>query len=55
MKPAGKIDPKSREVETLRIGLQDRLKEAVKDAKSDGGKSQRRSVADRNKATGQVK
>lgn len=55
MKPAGKIDPKSREVETRRIGLQDRLKEQVKDAKHDGGKSQRRSLADRNKATGQTK
>jgi hypothetical protein len=30
-----KIDSKSREVETRRIGLQDRLKEAVKDAKQD--------------------
>jgi hypothetical protein len=35
MKAAGKIDPKSREVETRRIGLQDRLAEKVVDAKED--------------------
>jgi hypothetical protein len=32
-----KIDPKSREVETRRIGLESRLKEDVKDAVEDPG------------------
>jgi hypothetical protein len=35
MKDAPKIDPKSREVETRRIGLENRLKEKVVDAKHD--------------------
>jgi len=35
MKPAEKIDPTSREVETRRIGHQDRTAEKVVDAKED--------------------
>jgi hypothetical protein len=35
MKEETKIDPKSREVETRRIGLENRLKEKVVDAKHD--------------------
>jgi hypothetical protein len=35
MKPAGKIDTKSQEVESRRIGLENRLKEKVLDAKED--------------------
>jgi hypothetical protein len=41
MKEEPKIDPKAREVETRRIGLQDRLMEAVKDAKQDRTAQQR--------------
>jgi hypothetical protein len=36
-------------------GVDYRTPEKVRDAKDDGGKSQRRSLADRNKATGQTK
>jgi hypothetical protein len=35
MKDAPKIDPNAREVQTRRIGLQNRLKEKVVDAKQD--------------------
>ena len=35
MKATGKIDPKAQEHESRRIGLQDRLKERVKDAVED--------------------
>ena len=35
MKEAGKIDAKAQENESRRIGLQDRLKEKVVDAKED--------------------
>ncbi len=52
MKEAGKIDPKAQENQSRRIGLQDRLREDVKDAKHDS-KAQERARNARFASTGE--
>jgi hypothetical protein len=48
-------DPGIQEGDGIHNGKKIPTAEIVRDAKTDGGKSQRRSLADRKKATGQTK